>query len=111
MAARAAAVVAGIIDRIENRPLGTGRPPVPTIRVAEALRFFVREGVQWRELRAIVGRASGSTLRRRLDDWSATALLRRVHAALGSVRSTSCRFLCSRPVWTKSSTHVSKTTD
>ena len=82
MASRAAALVAGIIDRIENRPLGTGRPPVPTIKVVEALRFFVREGVQWRELRAIVGRASGSTLRRRLDDWSATALLRRVHAAL-----------------------------
>jgi transposase len=55
---------------------------MPTIKVVEALRFFVREGVQWRELRAIVGRASGSTLRRRLDDWSATALLRRVHAVL-----------------------------
>ena len=38
--------------------------------------------MQWRELRAIVGRASGSTLRRRLDDWSAVALLRRVHAVL-----------------------------
>src|SRR3954451_11217175 len=57
-------------------------PPVPTIKVVEALRFFLREGVQWRELRAIVGRASGSTLRRRLDDWSAVALLRRVHAVL-----------------------------
>src|SRR3954462_5876425 len=82
MGSRAAALVAGIIDQIENRPLGTGRPPMPTIKVVEALRFFVREGVQWRELRAIVGRASGSTLRRRLDDWSATALLRWVHAAL-----------------------------
>ena len=82
MAARAATVVAGIIDRIENRPLGTGRLPVPTIKVVEALRFFVRKGVQWRELRAIVGRASGSTLRRRLDDGSATGLLRRVHAVL-----------------------------
>ena len=55
---------------------------MPTIKVVEALRFFVREGVQWRELRATVGRACGSTLRRRLDDWSAVALLRRVHAAL-----------------------------
>ena len=82
MGSRAAALVAGIIDRIEDRPLGTGRPPVPTIKVVEALRFFVREGVEWRELRAIVGRASGSTLRRRLDDRSASALLRRVHAAL-----------------------------
>jgi hypothetical protein len=38
--------------------------------------------VQWRELRATAGRACGSTLRRRLDDWSATAVLRRVHVAL-----------------------------
>ena len=82
MASRAAALVAGIIDRIEDRPLGTGRPPMPTIKVVEALRFFVREGVQWRELRATAGRASSSTLRRRLDDWSATALLRQVHVAL-----------------------------
>jgi hypothetical protein len=51
---------------------------LPTIEVVETLRFFVREGVQWRELRAAAGRACGSTLRRRLDEWSATALLRRV---------------------------------
>jgi transposase len=82
MASRAAALVAGIIDRIEDRPYGTGRPPLPTIEVVETLRFFVREGVQWRELRAAAGRACGSTLRRRLDGWSATALLRRVHVAL-----------------------------
>jgi transposase len=82
MASRAAELVAGIIDRIEGRPYGTGRPPLPTIEVVETLRFFVREGVQWRELRAAAGRACGSTLRRRLDEWSATALLRRVHAAL-----------------------------
>ena len=82
MGPSAAALVAGIIDRIEDHPLRTGRPPLPTIKVVEALRFFVREGVQWRELRATAGRASGSTLRRRLDDWSATAVLRRVHVAL-----------------------------
>ncbi len=82
MASRAAELVAGIIDRIEGRPYGTGRPPLPTVEVIETLRFFVREGVQWRELRAAAGRACGSTLRRRLDEWSATALLRRVHVAL-----------------------------
>jgi transposase len=75
-------LVAGIIDRIEGRPLGTGRPPLPTVKVVEALRFFAREGVQWRELRATAGRACGSTLRRRLEDWSTTALLRRVHIVL-----------------------------
>jgi hypothetical protein len=82
MASGAAALVAGIIDRIEGRPCRTGRPPLPTIEVVETLRFFVREGVQWRELRATAGRACGSTLRRRLDDWGATALLRQVHIAL-----------------------------
>ena len=56
MASRAAALVAVIIDRIEGRPYGTGRPPLPTVEVVETLRFFVREGVQWRELRAAAGR-------------------------------------------------------
>jgi transposase len=82
MASRAAALVAGIIDRIEDRPYRTGRPPLPTVEVVETLRFFVREGVQWRELRAAAGRACGSTLRRRLEEWSGTALLRQVHVAL-----------------------------
>ena len=78
MASRATALVAEIIDRIEDRRYGTGRPPLPTIEVVETLRFFVREGVQWRELRAAAGRACGSTLRRRLDGWSGTAVLRQV---------------------------------
>jgi len=82
MASGAVALVAGIIDRLEDRPCRTGRPPLPTIEVVETLRFFVREGVQWRELRAAAGRACGSTLRRRLDGWGATALLRQVHIAL-----------------------------
>jgi transposase len=82
MGSSAAALVAGIINRIENRPYGTGRPPIPTLKVVETLRFFVREGVQWRELRATTGRACGSTLRRRLDEWSTTAVLRQVHVAL-----------------------------
>jgi hypothetical protein len=75
-------LVAEIIDRVENRPLGTGRPPIPTLNVVEALRFFLRESVQWRELQATAARACGSTLRRRLDDWSGTAALRQVHAVL-----------------------------
>lgn len=82
MGPRAVELVAEIIDRIEDRQPGIGRPPMPTIKVVEALRFFVREGVQWRELQATPKRACGSTLRRRLEVWSATALLRQVHAAL-----------------------------
>ena len=80
--ASAAALVAGIIDRIEGRPYGTGRPPLPTVKVVGTLRSFVREGVRWRELRATAGRACGSTLRRRLVGRGATALLRQVHVAL-----------------------------
>jgi transposase len=82
MTSRVAELVAGIIDGIEGRPYRTGRPPLPTITVVETLRFFVREGVQWREPRAAAGRACGSTLRRRLDEWSAAAVLRQVHVAL-----------------------------
>ena len=82
MGSRAVELVARVIDRLESRSIGTGRPPMPTIKVVETLRFFIREGVQWRELRTTAGRACGSTLRRRLDDWSATAALRRVHAVL-----------------------------
>lgn len=82
MAGPAVQLVASIIDSIERRPPTTGRPPLPTVRVVETLRYFLREGVQWRELRATVGRACSSTLRRRLDAWSATALLRQVHLVL-----------------------------
>ena len=82
MASRAVALVAGIIDRLEDRPCRPGRPPLPTIEVVETLHSFVREGVQWRQPRAAAGRASGSTLRRRLDGRGATALLRQVHVAL-----------------------------
>src|SRR4051812_1146253 len=82
MEPKAVAWVAEIIDRIEERPLGTGRSPVPTVKVIEALRFLVGEGMPWREPRATAGRAGGSSWRRRLDGWSAVALLRRVHAGL-----------------------------
>ena len=82
MWARAVELVARIIDGLEDRSPGIGRPPMPTIKVVETLRFFVREGGQWRELRANAVRACGSTLRRRLNDWSGTAALRQVHAVL-----------------------------
>ena len=45
MGPKAAALVAEVIDRLEGRPPGTGRPPLPTLHVVETLRFFVREGV------------------------------------------------------------------
>ena len=57
MRAEAVKLVADIIDRIETRLPGPGRPPVATLEVIWTLRFFVREGVQWRELKAVNGRA------------------------------------------------------
>ena len=76
MASRAAEPVAGIVDRIEGRPYRTGRPPLPTVEVVEASRYFVREGVRWRELQAAAGRACGPTPRRGLDERGAAALPR-----------------------------------
>ena len=64
-------LVAGVIDQIERAVTGTGRPSVLTVTVLETLRFFLREGVQWRELRAspdppMCGRAGFDLLRHRV---------------------------------------------
>jgi len=75
-------LVAGIIEQLEEEPTERGRPRLPATEVVATLQFFLREGVQWRELFAGTGRASGSTLRRRLRDWRNVALLPRVHAVL-----------------------------
>jgi transposase len=60
-------LVAGIIEHLEKEPEQRGRPRLPATEVVATLQFFLREGVQWRELLAGTGRASGSTLRRRLS--------------------------------------------
>jgi transposase len=78
----ASSLVAEIIERLEGEPAERGRPRLPVADVVGTLRFFLREGVQWRELPARDGRASGSTLRRRLREWRDTAVLARVHAVL-----------------------------
>ena len=82
MGPTACGLVAGLIDWIEGPRSDQGRPRCPTQAVVETLRFFLREGVQWRELRAMGDRVCGATLRRRLSEWSAAAVLHRVHAAL-----------------------------
>src|SRR4249919_1148135 len=82
MGATACGLVANLIDWIEGPRSDHGRPRCPTQAVVETLRFFLREGVQWRELRATGDRVCGATLRRRLTEWSAGALLHWVHAAL-----------------------------
>jgi transposase len=61
---------------------GRGHPPTETIRVLATLRQFLREGTPWRRLRATATRASGSTLRRYLEQWAQSGLLAQVHAVL-----------------------------
>jgi transposase len=84
MGPTACGLVASLIDWIEEPQNDRGHPRSPTEAVLETLRFFLREGVPWRELRATAtgDRVSGSTLRRRLNEWSVAALLHRVHAVL-----------------------------
>jgi len=82
MGATACGLVADLIDWIEGQRSDHGRPRCPTQAVVETLRLFLREGVQWRELRATGDRVCGATLRRRLTEGSAAALLHRVHATL-----------------------------
>ena len=61
---------------------GRGHPRAETIRVLATLRQFVREGTPWRSLRATADTASGSTLRRHLEQWAQIGLLPQVHAVL-----------------------------
>jgi transposase len=82
MGQTACGLVAGLIEWIEGRHGDQGRLRCPTRAVVETLRFFLREGVQWRELRATGDRVCSATLRRRLSEWRAQALLHRVHAVL-----------------------------
>ena len=51
MGATACGLVANLIDWIEGPRSDHGRPRCPTQAVVETLRLFLREGVQWRELR------------------------------------------------------------
>ena len=57
-------------------------PPTQTVRVLATLRRFLCESTPWRSLRANEDQASGSTLRRALERWARTGLLRKVHALL-----------------------------
>ena len=58
----ACGLVAGLIEWIEGPHSDQGRPRCPTQAVIETLRFFLREGVQWRELRATGDRVCSATL-------------------------------------------------
>jgi transposase len=75
-------LLARLIDEILPLSQGPGHPPTPTTDVVATLRLVLREGVQWRELRAAPGRVSGATLRRRLAAWTSTGVLQQVHACL-----------------------------
>ena len=61
---------------------GRGHPRSATVRVLATLRQLLREGTPWRRLKATADQASGSTLRRHLEQWANIGLLAQVHAVL-----------------------------
>src|SRR5947209_174198 len=76
-------LVAQTIDWLEKPQRGgRGRPRTPTVDVLRTLESFIRGGPQWDDLTAAPGRACGSTLRRRLAQWSVQAVLARAHRVL-----------------------------
>jgi transposase len=77
-------LIATVMEACAGPPgRGPGHPPAETVRVLATLRRFLREGTPWRSLTATADAASGSTLRRRLQDWAEGGhLLQQVHAVL-----------------------------
>jgi hypothetical protein len=59
MGQTACGLVAGLIDWIEGPRSDHSHPRCPTEAVVETRWFFLREGVQWRELRATGDRVCG----------------------------------------------------
>ncbi len=83
MDARILDLIATVIECCEGRrEPGPGHPPAETVRVLATLRRFLREGTPWRSLRATEDKASGSTLRRRIEHWARDGVLAQVHALL-----------------------------
>ena len=83
MEPRILAMIATVMEACTGRGgRRRGRPPAAAVRVLAGLRRFLREGTPWRGLKATPAAASGSTLRRRLEDWAAINLLQRTHAVL-----------------------------
>ncbi len=78
-------LIATVMDACAGPPgrRRRGAPPAEMIRVLATLRRSLREGTPWRGLRATPEQASGSTLRRRLQEWAqADNLLQQAHAVL-----------------------------
>jgi transposase len=63
------------------RPRG-GRPRVPHRQVLSGILFVLRSGVPWELLPQELGCGSGMTCWRRLQEWHAKGLWRRIHHAL-----------------------------
>jgi transposase len=76
-------LIATVIDFCAPpREQGRGHPRSATVRVLATLQQFVREGTPWRSPHATADKASGSTLRRHLEQWAQIGLLPQVHAVL-----------------------------
>jgi transposase len=75
-------LIARLIEKLMPLPHGRGHPPLATEDVVATLFFFLREGVQWRVLRAAPSRVSGATLWRHLVAWTSTGVLQQLQARL-----------------------------
>ena len=67
---------------LEPPKLKGGRPRIPDRAVFTGIVFVLRSGIPWEMLPQELGCGSGMTCWRRLRDWQAAGVWRRVHQAL-----------------------------
>jgi transposase len=70
-----------LLPRERPKPSG-GRPRIPDRAALGGIVFVLRTGVPWRLLPQELGCGSGSTCWRRLRDWQAAGVWRRLHGTL-----------------------------
>jgi transposase len=75
------AVVAPLLPPARRHPRG-GRPRLPDRAVLTGIIFVLRTGMPWEWLPQELGCGSGMTCWRRLRDWHAAGVWRRLHRAL-----------------------------
>jgi transposase len=75
------AVVAPLLPPARRRPRG-GRPRLPDRAVLTGIVFVLRTGIPWEWLPQELGCGSGMTCWRRLRDWHAAGVWRRLHRVL-----------------------------
>lgn len=75
------AEIAPLLPEPPKRPQG-GRPPIPNRQVLTGILFVLKTGIPWEELPQEMGCGSGMTCWRRLRDWQAMGVWKRIHQVL-----------------------------